>query len=285
MELEQPATDSAAIEEVASESTEAFSTEDQIDGDDLPNEQESDPVDDEAEDEIDGLKVRGKKDLIDKLKSERLMQADYTRKTQEVAEQRKAFEAERASHQQITQAYLKEVAQIVSIDDRLSQFAKADWNALSDQDPAGAQKLYFEYQRLQSEKTQLVNSLTQKQQQAAMEQQQNSARFLQEARAVVEREIPGWSPELQVKLADQAKSMGYRPEEVSNITDPRAIKVLHKAYLYDQLIAKRKESAPATPPPPVTRVSGSGATATRKLSQMSDAEYAAARRNYIKNHR
>lgn len=283
MDLEQPVTDSAEVADTPAPSIFDAEAPEAESATDLPQQQA--PEEDDAEDEIDGVKLRGKKELLERIKSERLMQADYTRKTQEVAEQRKAFEAERAQHQQVTQSYLREVAQIVATDERLSQFEKVDWQALSDSDPVQAQKLYFEYQQLQGKKAQLQNSLTQRQQHDAMQAQQATAKQLQEARAVVERDIKGWSPELQSKLADTAKSMGYAPQELQNLTDPRAVKLLHKAYLYDQLVSQRAKPAAPPPPPPVTRVTGAGASSTRKLSEMSDAEYASARRNYIAKHR
>lgn len=287
--MEQPETQDSGVIESApvSESQDLPETQEAVSAFDSPEDLQDTQTteEDELEEELEGLKIRGKKDLIEKLKSERLMQADYTRKTQEVAEQRKAFEAERTQHQQLTKAYLGEVAQIVAVDSQLAQFAKADWQALSDQDPQQAQKLWFQYQQLQGTKAQLVNNLTQKQQQAAMEAQHASAKQLQEAAAAVAREIKGWSPELQVKLKETAKSNGYSDDEVGGITDPRAVKLLHKAYLYDQLMSQRKPAPPAQPPAPVARVTGAGATAQRKLSDLSDADYAKARREYIRKHR
>ena len=61
----------------------------------LDEQQAEDGTDDETEEELDGAKIRGTKAAIEKIKAERLMQADYTRKTQTVAEERKAVEAER----------------------------------------------------------------------------------------------------------------------------------------------------------------------------------------------
>ena len=98
------------------------------------------------------------------------------------------------------------------------------------------------------------------------------------------RDIKGWSPELDRALKKTAMDLGFSEEE-ARVTDPRTIKLVHKAYLYDQLMAQRKPAAPATPPAPVARVSGGGATVQRKLSQMSDAEYAKARRDYIAKNR
>ena len=102
MNQEQPAemldsaTDTGAAPQV-SEPGAPDSTDDDLSADLLDEEQ---ATDDELEDELEGVKLKGKKDALEKLKAERLMQADYTRKTQEVAEQRKAIEAQRAQVQQ-----------------------------------------------------------------------------------------------------------------------------------------------------------------------------------------
>ena len=139
MELEQPSGDSAAVVDTApADATTADATEpiQQYDDNGLPI--EAAPVDDDLEDEVDGVKLRGKKDALEKLKAERLMQADYTRKTQEVAEQRRTFDAEREQFQraaQTHQQYLREIGQLTGIDERLAQFSQVNWQALTDQDP------------------------------------------------------------------------------------------------------------------------------------------------------
>ena len=262
-----------------------------------PPEENLDPVDPELEtqppeeaeeeDELDGVRLRGKKEALERIKAERLMQADYTRKTQDVAEQRKSFEAERAQFQQTAQAHqasIREVAQLVAIEDRLAQFAKFDFNAAADTDPVQALKLHNEYTQLQAHRAQLQNSITQKQQAQAMEAQRTSAKQLLEARQVLERDIKGWSPDLANKLSEYGQTQGYPPEVLNNVTKPEFVKTLHKAYLYDQLM-KQRAAKPAQPAPPVTRVGGGNAAVTKPLSEVSDEEFIRRRREYIKTHR
>jgi predicted metal-dependent hydrolase len=289
MELEQPSGDSAAVVDTApADETTADATEpvQQYDDNGLPI--EAAPVDDDEEDEVDGVKLRGKKEALEKLKAERLMQADYTRKTQEVAEQRRNFDAEREQFQkaaQTHQQYLREIGQLTGIDERLAQFSQVNWQALTDQDPVQALKLHTEFTQLQAHKGQLVNALTQKQQAAQQEQQRSTAKQLMEARQVLERDIKGWSPELAGKLVDFGIKQGFPPEAMQNITRPEVVKVIHKAFLYDQLQQQRAAKAPAAPAPPVTRLSGTGAVATKDPAQMSDAEFAAMRKRQIAQRR
>lgn len=290
-ETEQPATDSTpAVDAATAEGIgEAFDTNEVSTDAELQGEQpEQQTEDDETEDEIEGVKLRGKKEALERLKAERLMQSDYTRKSQDVAEQRKAIEAERALIQQTAQSHqqhIREVAQLVAIDDRISQFANVNWQGLADQDPVQALKLHTEYTQLQAQRAQLGDSLTQKRQQQAQEAERATAKQILQAREVLERDIKGWSPDLAAKLTDYGKTQGYPAEVLSAVTQPAFVKTLHKAFLYDQLVKQRTAKPAATPTPPVGRVSGGNAANTKKLSDLSDAEFAAARRRYIQNNR
>lgn len=287
MELEQPSGDSEAVVDTAPATNDADTApEPQLDDNGLPV--EAAPVDDDDEDEVDGVKLRGKKEALERFKAERLMNKDYTQKTQAVAEERRALEQREAQFKQSAQShqqYIREVAQVVAIDDRLAQFSQVNWQQLTDQDPVQALKLHTEFTQLQATKGQLVNALTQKQQQAQQEQQRSTARQLMEARQVLERDIKGWSPELAGKLMDFGVKVGFPREAMDTITQPAIVKMLHKAYLYDQLEQARAKKPPTAPAAPVTRVGGGSAATTKRLSEMSDAEYSAARQKYKQTHR
>jgi hypothetical protein len=64
--------------------------------------------------------------LPPELRDALLRQADYTRKTQDLAGQRRAFEAERAGHRQealVARKHLHDAARIVALHDHLAQLA------------------------------------------------------------------------------------------------------------------------------------------------------------------
>jgi len=82
------------------------------------------------------------------------------------------------------------------------------------------------------------------QQQQAMQQAQGQAdeAHLQEQMSELKRAIPDFgdavkAPKMKDKLLKQGISEGYSSEEMSSIIDHRAMKVLHKAMLYDQMVA------------------------------------------------
>lgn len=82
------------------------------------------------------------------------------------------------------------------------------------------------------------------QQQQAMQQAQGQAQkaHLQEQMNELTRAIPEFgdtdkAPQMKERLVKQGLSEGYSADEMSSIVDHRAMKVLHKAMMYDQMIA------------------------------------------------
>lgn len=258
------------------------STDPDYDGTEQVNNLQSEP--EEIEEELEGVKLRGKKELLEKLKGERLMQADYTRKTQEVAEQRKAIEAERervAQAMQFQQANIREFGRLHDIEDRLGQLQRVDWQTLNTQDPVRAQSLLIEFNQLQSARTQLHGSITQRQQQQALQMQQVTAKQLQEGRAVLEREIKGWSPELAGKLTEYGEKLGFPRQILDQITQPAPIIALYKAWMFDQ--TQQQAQAAKPPPKPASRVSGNNASNQKPLSEVTDPREWAERRRQWKS--
>lgn len=260
MELEQPVeVQDSAVTEGDTSATESSNT-DRQESDilgELLDEQQSD---DEIEDELEGLKVRGKKDLIEKIRAERLMQADYTRKTQEVAEQRKAIESQReeiAKQAKFAQDFVEEIGAVKAIDIRLAQLSQVNWEQLEQSDPAQAMGLQRQIRELQATRAQVTNQIATKQQQRALAEQQEFAKQVQEAEAVLQREIKGWGPEKERQVTDFTLSLGFTHQQIKGITDPRLVKVLHDAMVLNQLRAKAQQKPkPEAQPAPVTRVSG-----------------------------
>lgn len=234
--------------------------------------------DDEVEDEIEGVKVKGKKEALERIKAERLMHADYTRKTQAAAEERRALESEREHFSRVTQLnqqFIKEVAQIHAVDERLEQYNKLDWGAVIAQDPTQAQRLQAEFSQLQVARGQLANSLTQKQQQLQADQQQSFARRAADAQAYVMREIKDWSPEKDRELEAYAKGRGIDPMHLRQfaVMQPAIIPILDAAARFDKLLKQRTAKPPAPPAQPVTRVTSAASPAVVDEDKMSAEEW------------
>lgn len=219
--------------------------------------EQSEGEEDELEEDLDGVKVRGKKEAIERLKAERLMQADYTRKTQEAAEIRKAAEAERESVQkarQFEQENLDIVADLRAAQREMQHLQQVNLQQLSDQDPVQAQKLMVRMQQLQAFQAQAQGVLTHRHQAFLHAQQQEAARQLEEGRRVLQRDIPGWGPEMAAKLSQFALANGYTEAEVAAIRSPAMVRSLYREYQ----VAEAKKQATKRPvqvqAAPVTRV-------------------------------
>lgn len=271
-------------EEAQGVDTEAEQQTPELDENGDPIEQvEADP--DEIEDELDGIKVKGKKDLVEKLKAERLMHADYTRKTQEAAEIRRAAEAERTQYAQANAEQVRAMATLVSMDHQLQQMQQIDFHALNQQDPVKAQELFFQMQQLKDNRQQFAGQLQQMEQQRTFEAQRLVAKQIEEGDAVLKRDIPGWGPEVGRKVFDFAtKELGADPGALSNLTDPVLAKALYYAMVGKQALAKQKEGARSTLDPikPVSKVSGNNAGASKDMNRLSVDEWMRARNDQLR---
>lgn len=237
-------------------------------------------IDDDEEIDHDGEKFKVPK----KLKDAFLRHQDYTQKTQAVAEQRREVETRQQAlvqQAQAQQANLAAYAEVFNIDNQLQQFAQVNWNALIDADPVQAMKLDRQMNELKQRREGVVSAITQKQQQDSINVQRENAKRMEAGLSVLSREIKNWSPDTAKALKSYGQEFGYAPEELNNINDPRAVKLLHKAWQFDQLMKKQAINKPAPQEKPVTRISASAGTATKDPSRMTDAEFAAMRRRQI----
>ncbi|QGZ42709.1 hypothetical protein IP92_05758 [Pseudoduganella flava] len=243
----------------------------------------------EEEIEVDGRKFVLPKTAAQKLQAERLMQADYTRKTQEAAEVRKAAEAEReavARERETQQQFVKEMAKVEALNDQLAVFDQLNWDELIANDPQNAM-LYQQRQRqLEAERNKAVEAVTQKQQQFALNEQQEIAKQVQEAEAYVQREIPGWSPQRAEALNKYLSDNGVKVDKSVGrllIQQPALLKLIDRAEKFAQLEKKQAEKTAAPPvPPPATRVSAARPGAQRDPAKMSTAEWMAHRNSQVR---
>ena len=206
--------------------------------------EDGNPIPEEEEEiDLDGLKLKLPKGDAEKLKLAALRQADYTRKSQELAEARKAFDAERQSTTQADEGELTARANIALIDRQLAQYQQVNWAQFNDSDPFEAQKAFQQYQLLKDARATGVSYLQQAYTERTGRQQQETATRLQTGSAELARDIPGWSPELSAKLVDfGTRKFGLSKADFDGVDDPRAVKLLHAAYQWDQYQDKTKKA-------------------------------------------
>lgn len=240
--------DDASLGENPSETTgDDTPTEDaspQFDDEGNPIEDQAEPAEDEEEIDIDGFKVKVPKSKAEKLAAERLMQADYTRKTQALAERERAIEAERTAFQQASAEEMSARANLTLIDQQIAQFQKVDWNAYNDQDPFEANKAFQQFTLLKDARAQTANYLSHVQQERTVNEQREAAKRLEEGAAELKRDIKDWSPATAAKLMDFAQTKySFSKEDLDGIDDPRLIKVLHAAHQWEEHQAKARKAA------------------------------------------
>lgn len=230
--------------------------------------------------DVDGEKLAVPKTAAEKLKAAMLRQADYTRKTQELAELRKQSEetiAQKEARIEAEKANIQSVARVTAIDERLQQYANVDWQQLNQSDPVTAQAQWFQYQQLRDARGQLVQQIQQHEAQRALRDQQ----AMQQAAEVLSREIKGWSPEYAKELRSIAKELGADDAEIASIRQPWIVRALHAQKVLREMTAKAAATPKPPPATPVKTVTGSRATAQKDPDKMSTDEWMAAERKRL----
>lgn len=221
--------DEVEAEAADSEEAEDGQTEDEEEEADT---EEDDAGADESDDEpkeLEFLEIEGEKVSVEEVKLGYLRQADYTRKTQAVAEQRKAAEEER----QYYASTLNSILTAVGAD--VERFEGVDWERAAAENPDQYRKAKAAYeQSLQlfsgiRQQTEDFVARSKQTQEAALQAQAN------ESIAVLRTSIPGWNNDLYGQIGEYAQQeLGFKPEEFNNIADHRAITSIWKAMQYDK---------------------------------------------------
>ena len=245
------------------------------------DEEGTDDQSEEEEDLLYAVTVNGEEQevTLDELLKGYSRQSDYTRKTQEISEQRKQADA-------AVQQHLAEVGQIRNerpqymqtlqniIDNsgqQFDQFIDVDWDTLKETNPIEYVTKREEYREVQER----ISSLQQQQHAVAQKQAQDAttlhARTLNQEHHRLVEVLPEWGDpekqrELGVEIRDYARTQGFADKEISDLIDHRSVLVLRKSMLYDKLNASDIKSKKLKNKPRVVR-SGKGASkSTEKRS-------------------
>lgn len=172
--------------------------------------------------------------------------SDYSRKTQALADERKALEAERATVQaRFEQEHKKTMEQAMAIalaDPILAEAQNTDWNRLSQDDPA---EYVSRKARTEARVAQIKQLQSQMMERDQSKQIQARAEFLAKERTALLERIPEWKDEAVAsrEVALSQKYMldsGYTKEEIDSIIDSRMAKTIREAALYRQHLEATK---------------------------------------------
>ena len=205
--------------------------------------------------------------------------ADYTKKTQEVAEARKAVESERQKIEEASRLRDQYAERLGVIEQMLSQTDKAeDLSALKETDPIGYAVRVAE----QAEREKQLAAVRAERQRLAQSQQAEQGERLKAHLASEAAKLRDAIPEMtdEVKgevvkrdIRDFAKSIGFSDQELAQVYDSRAVLTLYKAMQYDKLmkgksdLTKKVNQAPKMLKPGTSTPEARETEQTKKLRQ------------------
>lgn len=244
---EETATNPVEVEESPVEGTET-ETQEVEQQDEQQFDDDGNPIEDDDEEiELDDLKLKVPKTEAQKVREALLRQADYTRKTQELAEGRKAFDQERQTFQQSSQEELAAAAQAMNIAQQLSAYQRmteADWQQWQYDDPDGAQAGFRQFTLLKDQHGQALGQLNHLRAQRVSAAQQEAAKRIEQTKATLAKDIPGWNDAVEAQVRDYGiKEFGFTADEMADMKiDPRIAKAFHRLHTLEAAEAKRKKA-------------------------------------------
>ena len=196
---------------------------------------------------------------LDELKKSYQLGSDYTKKTQEIAEQRKAIEANAKDILEARKVRDDYAQKLEAVEQFLvsNNNSPEDLAAMSENDPIGYAKTVADM-TLKKEQVQAVQSeryrLAEEQKAVKADQMQ---KFVAEEAHKLAQSLPEFSDkakgeQIRNSIRNYGKKVGFTDEELSQVYDSRHVLVLHKAAQYDTLMAgkagvkKKVANAPKT---------------------------------------
>lgn len=201
------------------------------------------------------------------------LQSDYTRKTQQVAEERKTVESEKERLTREREEFVQSAqTEMVILRKQVEADAQRNWQELLDTDPVGylrekeaAEARRGQYFQLRQTQEQVVKALEQ-------EQQERQTAYVAEQADVLRKELPDYfgdpakSEATTKQLREFMTGLGYSEAEIANVSSAKDVRLLIKAMRYDQLEKakvgeqKKVQQQPARSESPHARADDSGNT-------------------------
>ena len=285
-------TKATSDEEVVEETEEAENTEEEAPEEGQAEEEVEEEVSAESEESEEELEIVAEEDLkytikvdgeeyevgIDELKSGYQRQADYTRKSQALAEQRKETEQIQSERQQLEQERQMYANGLQMLREqqtaKLQDFDNVEWETLKQEDPYAYMIKKDEYRDAQER----VNNVAQQQQQVQNEQmqqaQQAKTHFIRQEYTRLVEALPEWENKdstIKEDVRKYAAEVGFLPDEINQLADHRSVLVIKKAMEFDKLTKKVSPKRKAVKTVPKVQKAGRGTskedTATENLNK------------------
>ena len=256
-----------AVEEVLEEELETPETfeedvddEEEFDEEDELDEEQTDVEEEAQQPQTFTVKVDGQEVEVtqEELINGYSRQQDYTRKTQELSQQRKTIEQQQAELAQRDAIYSQLLPKMeAQLKGELAN--EPDWNTLYEDDPVG----YVREKQLWDEKKEKLNAVNAEQQrlqqEALAKQQKQIEEFVEYGNQKLLEIIPEWqNPEVATKeklaISEYAvNTLGYTPQEIQQVYDYRALLGLRNAWLNSKTVEATKKKPTQKAPARVAR--------------------------------
>lgn len=174
-------------------------------------------------------------------------EANFRKKTQSLAEERKSFEKVREETSKLREEYSNKLAEDILLSKEIinEQFSGIDWKELSQSDPE--QYLILKdakqtlEQKIKSKQEDLVKQISKTQQ----ENQKKYQELVNQEFDKLQEKDPEFKKDPRAKynlISSYLENEGFAQDEVSNISDHRHFIIADKARRYDEIMAKLKNS-------------------------------------------
>jgi hypothetical protein len=244
---------------------EADDGEDAFDDDDDDEAEVEEPAETLYTVKVDGVEVEV--NLDEALKGYQRQEA-FTKRSMELAEQRKAFAAEAAETKQLRDAYAQQLELLQTQLQQTNLTEEPDWTALKNEGYS-TDDIFFaktEWDKQQKQVQQVAAERQRIAHQQAQEHEAQVKQHLTNQRVEMLERIPEWKNdetrefERKEVIKYAQKRVGFSEEEISSASDARAIELLYKAWKWDNLMEKKPTTKKRTRQAPKMAKAGQPAT-------------------------
>lgn len=285
--------DEAEAQELETVQDDADETEAEYEAED--EDEESDPDEEEAEEEVieqelpDDLTIKVKLDgeetevTLDELRKGYSRYSDYTRKTQALAEERKAFQSE-AEAIRMERAQYAELLPALKAQLEVQSEAEPDWDTLYNEDPIEAARLERHWRKSHQERSAKLQAIEAEQkrvmEETAKEQQRALSEFVEAERAKLPEVIPEWKDEKVMQSEAQelrawAMNNGFSERDLAALVQASHVSILRKAMMFDK--GQKKVEKVKAAPKRVAKIVRPGSTGTQVAQRSTDVKKASQR--------
>jgi hypothetical protein len=239
-------TQEAEVEEAEEEEVEFEAEEADDDTEESEDDSEIEDEEEVEEEQTFTVKAAGeeKEVTLDELKKSYQLGSDYTKKTQEVAEQRKVIDQEAKAIIEARQVRDDYAQKLQAVEQFLvgNNDSPEDLATMKENDPIGYAVKVAEM----TEKKDQLQQVNAERQRIAQEQESdrsaNMQKYVEGEAQKLTQSLPEFSDkakgeQIRNEIRNYGKKVGFTDDELSQVYDSRHVLVLHKAAQYDKLMA------------------------------------------------